>query len=239
LIFGVRTGMPGVFETNHFREALNGSLWSLPYEVKMYVALVLCLAAARYNLYTPIVIFVSAALLMALSASGILPHPEENTWLTLSTLFLAGSALAATRIFLGLPAAIAGTGAVAAALAFVGARNVASELLITALVIATGCFTSPKWLRPPLDISYGVYLYAFPVQQVSAILFTNFWFALTFTCAITFLLATVSALFIERYALRLKSAVNLAVWSKKLKGRRLDSANRSSPDRIKKSLPAA
>lgn len=238
LLFGVRTGVPGVFETNSFREALNGSLWSLPYEVKMYIVLVLCLAVARYNLYTPIVIFISAALLAALSAGGILPHLEEDSWQTLSTLFLAGSAVAAMYTFVGLPAAVGATTAVAALLAFVGAINVASELLITALVIAIGCLTLPKWLRPPLDISYGVYLYAFPVQQVSAVLFKNFWFALTFTCAITFLLATISALFIERYALNLKSKFNIAVWLNSLKRRRLDMPDHANSGRVKGSSPA-
>jgi hypothetical protein len=37
-----------------------------------------------------------------------------------------------------------------------------------------------EWLQSPLDLSYGVHLYAFPVQQVSAMLFTNFWLVLAF-----------------------------------------------------------
>jgi peptidoglycan/LPS O-acetylase OafA/YrhL len=63
----------------------------------------------------------------------------------------------------------------------------------------------PKWLRPPLDLSYGLYLYAFPLQQISAALIGDFWLALAFSTSITFALALMSALFIERPALRLKT----------------------------------
>jgi peptidoglycan/LPS O-acetylase OafA/YrhL len=33
--------LPGVFETNPFKSAVNGSLWTMPYEVKMYALLLL------------------------------------------------------------------------------------------------------------------------------------------------------------------------------------------------------
>ena len=60
LLFGIRTSVPGVFEHSPFPGALHGSLWSLPYEVKMYV-LALALAVARYNLFLPVIVFVSAS----------------------------------------------------------------------------------------------------------------------------------------------------------------------------------
>ena len=53
-------------------------------------------------------------------------------------------------------------------------------------------------------ISYGTYLYAWPVQQLSALYFDSFWSALFFSLILTFVLATFSAIFIERPALRLK-----------------------------------
>jgi peptidoglycan/LPS O-acetylase OafA/YrhL len=41
LIFGVNYNLPGVFTTNPYVNAVNGSLWTLPFEVKMYFYLTL------------------------------------------------------------------------------------------------------------------------------------------------------------------------------------------------------
>src|SRR5262249_13302395 len=78
LLFGVRTSVPGVFEHSPFPGALNGSLWSLPYEVEMYIVLALGLAVARYNLLFPVIVFVSASLIAALSALSVLPALAEG-----------------------------------------------------------------------------------------------------------------------------------------------------------------
>jgi peptidoglycan/LPS O-acetylase OafA/YrhL len=205
LLFGIRTSVPGVFEHSPFPGALNGSLWSLPYEVKMYIVLALALAVARYNLLLPVVVFVSASLIAALSVLDVLPAPAEgNWWINFSTLFFTGSMVAAARSFVGLPIAVGALIAVAAAFASLGQYSLMCQLLLVAVVIVVGCIRLPKWLRPPLDLSYGVYLYAFPVQQISTMLFADFWPALAFSAVITFALALLSALFVDRPALTLK-----------------------------------
>ena len=129
---------------------------------------------------------------------------QGNWWINFSILFFTGSMVAAARSFVGLPLAVGAL--IAVALAFVGLGQclLMCLLLLVAVVIAVGCLNLPKWLRPPLDLSYGVYLYAFPVQQISTMLFTDFWAALAFSAVITFALALLSALFIERPALKLK-----------------------------------
>jgi peptidoglycan/LPS O-acetylase OafA/YrhL len=206
LFSGVKMGIPGVFESNAFPEALNGSLWTLPYEVRMYVVLALCLVAARYNLALPLIVFAGAGIITILGTVGLVPAlPRSNFWVVFSTMFLAGSVVAGAQAFAGLPVAIGALAAIALAFAGVGEKILAWQLLLTAVVIAVGCIALPKRLRLPLDLSYGIYLYAFPVQQLGATLFTDFWPALAFSTVVTFALALMSALFIERYALRLKN----------------------------------
>ena len=171
----------------------------------MYIALGLGLAVARYNLLFPIIVFVSASLIAALSALGVLPaFAQGNWWINFSILFFTGSMVAAARSFVGLPLAVGALIAVALAFVGLGQHVLMGQLLLVAVVIAVGCINLPKWLRPPLDLSYGVYLYAFPVQQISTMLFTDFWPALAFSVVITFALALLSALLIERPALKLK-----------------------------------
>jgi peptidoglycan/LPS O-acetylase OafA/YrhL len=208
LFSGVKMGVPGVFESNALPEALNGSLWTLPYEVKMYVVLALSLAVARYNSALPIIVFVGGCVITLLGTAGLLPVLSRNEfWVIFSILFLAGSAVAAAKAFVGLPVAIGALTAIALAFAGIGERLLAWLLILSAIVIAIGSITLPKRLRLPLDLSYGLYLYAFPMQQLSATLFTDFWPALAFSAVTTFVLALLSALFIERYALRLKNRV--------------------------------
>ena len=41
LVSGVQYNLPGVFADNPFKSAVNGSLWSLPYEIRMYAIVVM------------------------------------------------------------------------------------------------------------------------------------------------------------------------------------------------------
>ena len=47
LVFGVAYTLPGVFEANPYKAAVNGSLWSMPYEIRMYIVLALAWLATR------------------------------------------------------------------------------------------------------------------------------------------------------------------------------------------------
>jgi len=219
LFSGVKMGVPGVFESNAFPQALNGSLWTLPYEVKMYVVLAVALAVARYSLALPIIALVGGCIITVLGTAGLLPVlPRNDFWVIFSILFLAGSAVAGAKSFVGLPVAIGALAAIALAFTGIGEQLLAWLLLLTAIVIAVGSIKLSKRLRLPLDLSYGLYLYAFPIQQLSATLFTDFWPALAFSTVITFALALMSALFIERYALRLKNRVAIPWFAKQSVG---------------------
>lgn len=215
LFFGVRAGVPGVFEANAFPEALNGSIWTLPYEAKMYVVLALGMALCRYRTSAPLVVFAGAGTLALCAVVGLIAPRPETFWLTFSTLFLAGSAVAAAEAVVGLPLAIAALAGFALLFAALGDHYLAWELFVAAFVVAVGAIKPPRWLVPPLDLSYGIYLYSFPVQQISATLTTNFWLALAFSSVITFALALFSALTVERLALGLKPKLR-AAWQAEL-----------------------
>jgi peptidoglycan/LPS O-acetylase OafA/YrhL len=205
LLFGVGVRTPGVFTESPFPNALNGSLWTLPYEIKMYLALACCLAVVRYNLVFPAVVFAGAVLFTALALFfGFWATFPQDFGLGFSTLFLAGCTLASIRSFLGLPLGIGILVFVALTFLWVGQNYLSVQLLVAAAVVSVGSIRLPIFLRLPLDLSFGIYIYAFPVQQLSSMLFSDFWIALTFSASITFVLALLSALFIEKPALQLK-----------------------------------
>ena len=129
LFSGVKMGVPGVFESNAFPQALNGSLWTLPYEVKMYVVLAVCLAVARYNLALPVIAFAGGCVITVLGTAGFLPVlPRNEFWVIFSILFLAGSAVAAAKSFVGLPVAIGALAPIASSIRW--RRRTASGLAV-------------------------------------------------------------------------------------------------------------
>jgi peptidoglycan/LPS O-acetylase OafA/YrhL len=198
LFTGVKAGVSkAVFVGNAMPDALNGSLWTLPYEVKMYVVLALCFVVFRYHAVAALV--ASAIGPIAIGFSAL-----DTFWLQFSALFIAGSLIAAIQKLKNLHWAVIAVLVLATLFAVLGRHLFAWYLLLTATVVVLGSLKLPRWLRPPLDLSYGIYLYAFPIQQVGAMLTKNFWTALAFSAAIVVLLALLSALFVEQPAQRLK-----------------------------------
>jgi peptidoglycan/LPS O-acetylase OafA/YrhL len=194
LFTGIKAGVSHpVFAGNVLPNALNGSLWTLPYEVKLYVALAVCIAVLRYNPLVSLV--VAGCTLLAMGMTAL-----DTLWLQLPALFIVGCFVAAVRRVANLAVAIVILVGMAGLFAAIGHALFASYLLLGAAVVSLGSINVPRWSRPPLDLSYAIYLYAFPVQQLGLHLTKNFWLALVFSAAITVLLALLSALFVEQPA---------------------------------------
>ncbi len=174
LVFNPQLGLPGVFATNPFADAVNGSLWTLRVELACYVLL---LAAARLGLLRgaslSVVLVAGMVATMAVRRdTGALP-----TWLVDARVaaileccvqFAAGSWLFVHRGGIPRSRALAGAGILALLLAARGTLGpIVFNVVFPYLVICVG-------LGPPVagglmrrlgDISYGTYLYAFPIQQ--------------------------------------------------------------------------
>jgi peptidoglycan/LPS O-acetylase OafA/YrhL len=115
-------------------------------------------------------------------------------------LFISGAVLAVAERRWGLAGAAVGL----VSLAVVTSVTTSAVALLPAFALATiliGKINSPVWLQPPIDISYGIYLFAFPVQQLIASYGLSFWPSLALSLAVTTPLAILSAIFIEQPAL--------------------------------------
>ena len=199
----------GILETAPYTESLNGSLWSIAPEFMCYLLTVGfgLTAALRRN---------SVLFLLALAFLGLMhyqhamlhwtwePHHGPSFLLLgrgprFMLAYLVGAALWVFRTHWqpGLREAIGLAVCLALVLKFGGAV-LAAPVLLPILLIALGqCFRCPlKW-----DLSYGLYLYHFPVMQLLATsdwCRSQIWIFLPLAVLVTTIAAVVSWTLIER-----------------------------------------
>jgi len=194
--------------------AWDASLWTLWWELLCYLG-VAALAAVGLLRRRPVLGI--AAILLALSAvysvgAGGLPHlPMFQGGISRFGLyFLAGAVLCLYADRIPCSGRLAGASALAVFVSFF----IFTQHLICALPLAYLCV----WLgiRLPLqrigtrhDLSYGIYIFGFPIQQLAVIYGLHRLGAvayLTATSAVTALLAAASSVAVEGPALRYKNA---------------------------------
>jgi peptidoglycan/LPS O-acetylase OafA/YrhL len=154
--------LPGVFGGG----SVNGSLWTLPIEVQAYfaVAVLGSLTLTRRLITAGVLIALAApAAAYALPVVGPVLESRPESVQLLAT-FAVGALLYAhrERIPLRLDAAALALGALAASLG-TPAERIATALCLPYLVVVAA-YRTPLRRRGP-DLSYGVYLFAFPVQR--------------------------------------------------------------------------
>jgi peptidoglycan/LPS O-acetylase OafA/YrhL len=172
LYFHLQWDLPGVFQQNHRAGIVNGSLWTLPFEVISYFAVALAGwlgVFKRPKLTSVACIILAAAFFPCMRAYGmqfIRPEHEE--------LFFA-FALGVSAFLLRRFIPISALGVVAAAMV-VPLCGGHVELQRLSIILFVGYFAfwlayafKPwAWLERRGDYSYGIYLWGFPIQQAMA-----------------------------------------------------------------------
>jgi peptidoglycan/LPS O-acetylase OafA/YrhL len=204
ILFGIDYSLPGVFDQNPFPSAINGSLWTLPHEIKLYVYLAMIAVAARYRprifLLILAAFFAGFAIWFHLTSSDRIAGAYFNRF---AIVFLTGTLFAIIEHLRGTGIALLSTATLAGVTLWTTAP-IATLPAIALTAISIGKLPSPKWLAPPMDISYGVYLYAFPVQQLLFSLGLTFYAAMGASACGSIALAILSARFIERPAMSVR-----------------------------------
>lgn len=208
--------LPGVFTGNAYASSVNGSLWTLAYQFGLYVMLgvIGALGLLRYR-KTSLGLLVTFSFLhlfqnRILSASGYWMGLALHDWFYLGMYFTAGMCAYAYRDQLRLDA----RGAMLSLLALTLALLVGQEgyqfmtaLFGTYLILYAGYALKP--VKVPLSsLSYGIYIYSFPLQQLWTYLFGGHMnpylnIVLTIPCALA--LAWLSQRFIAQPAMKLRN----------------------------------
>lgn len=218
-LYTLQYEIPGIFEQNPHKSAINGSLWTIPFEFTMYIAVSLLFFIKSKRVP---VILILAFIYLLLAKLDVLNFKEIQKWnffildwylIELGVYFAAGSLLAAARmadippryltmiLILSLGAFVFSTGQ--PIFSFACVTLLPMIVLSMGLLPVYGISSVTKHLG---DLSYGIYIYGFPVQQTLVYYFGMNPISLIFTSLIiSAMLAYLSWHLVEAPALKLKN----------------------------------
>jgi peptidoglycan/LPS O-acetylase OafA/YrhL len=203
--------LPGVFTDNPIPRAVNGSLWTIPFEIQCYVLLAICGVIGLLKVRALWLFLIAVAVVWYQVRFGPDFHADWKLKREMVIYFLVGSAVCMLQphwINRRWPIGLA-LATVAGMLWLTGYKYLAFLTAVPYLTIIVGRSSTPviKHLGHWGDPSYGLYLFAYPIQQtIIHWLWPEFGFVPTLCMAAlaTLLVAYLSWHTIEKHALRLK-----------------------------------
>ena len=205
--------LPGVFTSNKLPNAVNGSLWSLPVEFAMYLLIVIIgfVRAPKWGVLAAALVFMALSAGWAFQATEMLVYyrTDMRQLVLCGVYFFVGACMNQFKVdrFFNLTYALAAVMVWLALSRWIVVFIMASWVFLPFIVLAFGTAkNSPLARLTSWDFSYGIYIYAFPIQQTIVYLFPKIDFLAYFgsTFVITVALAALSWLFVEKPALKLK-----------------------------------
>jgi len=167
--WNLRDELPGAFATNPYPRAVNGSLWTLPVEIRLYVAVALTGLTGLMVSRRPFLALTMVVLTVAVIWPNVLLFaPDDAAIGRVVPLFALGAIIWIGRhwIPVSLPLALIALIAVSANPAGLGRGVLFGPLFSYAVIVIA---VHPRLQLPVFnrlgDYSYGIYVYAFPIQQ--------------------------------------------------------------------------
>lgn len=208
LSFNTSYFLPGVFE--HSKYAFNGSIWTIPMEVKCYVALLALSIVCRLtsNRISPFISIMIIAMPMTPFRDWLLSSNNDPAIYMLAPCFSLGCLFALCKDY-SVPSPVI------PALALIGCFFIDDVMIKSYMVCFSFCvlilciFSSRASLKLNVknDPSYGMYLWGFPLQQMIATYITNnIFIGCLISLAVAFMAGNLSWKFIEKPFMKSKRA---------------------------------
>jgi peptidoglycan/LPS O-acetylase OafA/YrhL len=217
LLMKIQYGITGSFQYNAFTFTMNGCLWTIPYEVLFYIVLFSLFSIRNNKKAVIILLFATYLFFFVYRFSGLLNFNFEIYRLGFSTIaelglfFIGGSLMAALHIeklhfrnwisilFFGF-----------VILAFIfNYYYIAQVIILPILLTSFGSLSTPfiRGINQKIgDLSYGIYIYGFPIQQTCYYYFKpNYLQMMAISIPITLIFAWLSWNLVEKRALALKN----------------------------------
>jgi peptidoglycan/LPS O-acetylase OafA/YrhL len=226
--------LPGVFTTNPFPNVINGSLWTIPYEFTMYFSVYLLgiVGIVKKRLFLPIILLFLFIIYLMFSLRML----KDVEYGILSNLALLGIQFFIGAFFYLFRDQIKLDNKMAIAALFIWILSLGAPkiifIVLSFILIPYIVFTFAQLPIKRLnnfgkwgDFSYGMYIFAYPLQQtlihLIGVINPIVFFALSFICIFPF--SVMSWHLVESRALKLKrydpvqvfKAVYQTVWAKK------------------------
>ncbi|WP_231639456.1 acyltransferase family protein [Mycobacterium sp. Marseille-P9652] len=189
----------------------NGSLWTLPFEVTCYIAVaglgVVGLLSRRWLIPVAFALALSCAALISYPISAMPTVPQMCA--RFAVMFLAGALLHQFRnVIRARWSLVAVSVVIVLAAGLLPNYRVVAAVPLAYAVIVSGALIHNKRLRLRNDMSYGVYIYGWPIQQLLVICGLVSLNPIVFTIIATIAtlpLAALSWFLVEKPAMSLKS----------------------------------
>ena len=213
LLFELRYALPGVFATNPYPNAVNGSIWTLPAETMLYVLVALLgvtTVLARRVWAGPMLVALLLVLSIQPAAVTYVPYMDTSMYAPAVRCFLLGVLFFVFRAQIPLHGGLVVL--LPLLIVLTGQHQPPGTLLMCFAIAYTTFWLAfhPRWKLPISDrigdTSYGLYVYAFPIQQLIAWCLPTIgpWALFVSSFACSFVVAWCSWHAIERPALALK-----------------------------------
>lgn len=220
MLYTFQSSIKGIFDNNSYH-SINGSLWTLRYEFSLYVAIAILYFVKRKLLVTKVILFSSLVLLIFVcntsldrfAGSSIIGMQGYHI-LNFSAFFVCGSFLASLgfdeiknkgKLFMVVFLLLVVSVLIVSV--YFNKYNTFKHILFPIIILLIGYFPIPLLsnFRKIGDMSYGIYIYSFPIEQTFMYYFKfNIYELMISSLVVSIIFGYLSWHFIEKKALKYK-----------------------------------